>query len=46
VGGAATLTIEPFAPLSAPDRTALTEEGGRLLAFVAAGASHDVRCAS
>ncbi|MEA2642690.1 MAG: hypothetical protein QOF51_4084 [Chloroflexota bacterium] len=37
---AATLTIEPFAPLAPPDRAALTEEGAALLAF-AAGDAHD-----
>ena len=34
----ATLLVEPFAPLSAPDQTALTDEAARLLAFVAADA--------
>jgi hypothetical protein len=44
--GAATLTIEPFAPLSAPERDALAEEGLRLLAFTASGAtSYDVHFA-
>jgi hypothetical protein len=43
-GGRAVLTVEPFAPVSAPDRAALTDEGGRLLAFAAADADgHDVR---
>ncbi|MFN8517496.1 MAG: winged helix DNA-binding domain-containing protein [Chloroflexia bacterium] len=32
---AATLTIEPFAPLTAPDRAALEAEGMRMLAFAA-----------
>jgi hypothetical protein len=36
--------VEPFAPLSGPDRAGLIEEGGWLLEFAAAGAaSHDVR---
>ncbi|WP_327581540.1 hypothetical protein OHA25_36925 [Nonomuraea sp. NBC_00507] len=34
--GTATLTVHPFAPLSAPDRDALTVEGGGLLDFLAA----------
>jgi hypothetical protein len=43
---AATLTIEPFAPLSAPDRAALEAEGTHLLAFTAADAtSHAIRFA-
>ncbi len=43
-GTGATLTIEPFRPLSKRDSTAVTREGLRLLAFAAAGAdSHDVR---
>ncbi|MGH2484374.1 MAG: winged helix DNA-binding domain-containing protein [Ktedonobacterales bacterium] len=33
--GGATLTVMSFAPLAAPDRNALAEEGERLLAFVA-----------
>ena len=37
------LTIEPYAPLLAPDRTALTEEGARLLAFAADTADYDIR---
>lgn len=42
--GAATLLVQPFEPLSARDRIALTEEGARLLAFAAADAGdHDVR---
>jgi Winged helix DNA-binding domain len=41
--GRAVLTVEPYAPLSARDRTALAEEGARLLAFAADGADHDVR---
>ena len=40
----AALEIEPFGPVPAAERDALTEEGGRLLGFAAAGASgHDVR---
>ncbi|MEV5709863.1 winged helix DNA-binding domain-containing protein [Actinoallomurus sp. NPDC052274] len=39
----AVLTVEPYAPLSARDRTALLEEGARLLAFAADGADHDIR---
>jgi hypothetical protein len=40
----ATLTVELFEPVSTRDRAALTDEGGRLLAFAAAGAAtHDVR---
>lgn len=38
-GAAATLTIEPFAPLPAPDRAALADEGARLLTFSAADAA-------
>ncbi len=42
--GGASLLIEPFAPLSKRDRDALSQEGLRLLAFVAASAGdHDVR---
>jgi hypothetical protein len=42
--GAATLLIEAFEPLAQPDRDALAEEGGRLLAFAAADAeTHDIR---
>ncbi|RVX41287.1 winged helix DNA-binding protein [Nonomuraea polychroma] len=39
----ATLTVHPFAPLSARDRDALTVEGGGLLDFLAAKASHEIR---
>ena len=40
----ATLSIEPFAPLSSEDRAAVSEEGNRLLRFLApAAASHEVR---
>ncbi len=40
----ATLTIEPFQRLRTPDRTALAEEGARLLAFFAHDLdAHDVR---
>lgn len=43
---AATLVIEPFAPVSAQERDALAEEGSKLLAFAAAeGDSHDIRFA-
>jgi Winged helix DNA-binding domain len=41
--GRAVLIVEPYAPLTTRDRTALTEEGARLLAFAADGADHDVR---
>ncbi|WP_329171056.1 winged helix DNA-binding domain-containing protein [Streptomyces decoyicus] len=42
----AVLRVEPFAPLGAPDRAALSEEGARLLAFAAADArAHDIRFA-
>jgi hypothetical protein len=42
---AATLIIEPFAPLPTQDWTALAEEGARLIDFAAADAdSRDVRC--
>jgi hypothetical protein len=42
--GLATLTITPFKRLSSQDAAALTEEGGRLLAFAAADAkSHDIQ---
>jgi hypothetical protein len=42
--GAATLTIQPFTPLSDDDTAALTQEGTRLLTFAAAGAkTHDVQ---
>ncbi|WP_338868091.1 winged helix DNA-binding domain-containing protein [Myxococcus stipitatus] len=44
--GSVTLRIEPFARLSREDRTALAEEGARLLACVASEvASHDVHFA-
>jgi hypothetical protein len=33
--GSATVLIEPFEPLQEPDRTALAEEGERLVRFVA-----------
>jgi Winged helix DNA-binding domain len=43
-GDAAVLTVEPFQPLPAADRAAVTEEGGRLLAFAAPDADEaDVR---
>lgn len=37
--GTATLVVEPFEPLSGADQEALTEEGGRLLAFAAGDAN-------
>jgi hypothetical protein len=44
---AATLLIDQLEPLPAPDRAALTEEGGQLLAFLAADAqTHDLRFAT
>ena len=44
--GMATLTIRPFARVSDKDTEALTEEGVRLLAFVAADTdAHDIRFA-
>lgn len=39
--GAATLRIEPFGPLA--DRSAVVEEGARLLEFAAPGDDHDIR---
>jgi hypothetical protein len=46
VGGGASLVIEPFEPLAPRDRTAVAEEGARLLAFVAADAeTRDLRFA-
>jgi hypothetical protein len=45
--GTATLLIQPFAPLPKQDRTALVDEGARLLAFAAADAkAHDIQLAS
>lgn len=41
--GAATLTVHPFAPLSAAHREALTLEGGGLLDLLAPGAAHEIR---
>ena len=42
--GTATLTIQPFTRLSKEDTTALTDEGARLLTFVATDAqAHDVQ---
>jgi len=37
------LEVSPFAPIERDDRCALAEEGMRLLAFLAAGASEDLR---
>ena len=42
---AATLLVTAFEPLSAQDRIALAEEGGRLLAFAAEAKDRDVRFA-
>jgi hypothetical protein len=39
------LWIEPFESLPKEDAVALTEEGARLLAFLAPYANHDVRFA-
>jgi Winged helix DNA-binding domain len=39
----ATLTVEPLTRLSSTDRTAVTLEGERLLAFAAAPTDHDIR---
>jgi hypothetical protein len=39
----ATLSVRPFAPLSASDRDALTVEGGGLLDFLAPTARHEIR---
>ena len=45
--GTATLTVEPFGPLSKRDSAAVTREGLRLLAFAVDGAdAHDVRIAA
>ena len=45
--GAATLTINPFKPLSGEDAAALTEEGAWLLAFAATDAkTHDIQFAA
>jgi hypothetical protein len=40
--GTATLTLEPFAPLTDEDTTALTDEAGRLLEFAAPGDTHHI----
>jgi hypothetical protein len=45
VGGAATLTVEPFRRLSKRDAAAVSREGLRLLGFVAPDSAHDVRTA-
>ena len=42
-GDTATLVIEPFTSLTAPDVAALTEEAVGLLRFAAPQARHDVR---
>jgi hypothetical protein len=44
--GAATLTVHPFAPLSASDREALIVEGSGLLVLLAPKASHEIRFAA
>ncbi len=42
--GIATLLVEPFEPLTEQDRTALAEEGARLLTFAATDAgAHDIQ---
>jgi hypothetical protein len=41
--GAATLHVELFEAVTERDRSALAEEGARLLAFAADGASHDIQ---
>ena len=43
--GAATLTVELFAKVSAADRDAVTTEGERLLHFAAPGDDHEIRFA-
>jgi hypothetical protein len=40
---AAVLVIDPSRRISRRDAAAMTSEGGRLLAFAAAGAAHDIR---
>jgi hypothetical protein len=43
-GAGATLVIEPFEPLAPRDRTAVVEEGARLLTFAAGDAQpHNIR---
>ena len=42
-GDTTVLTVRPSVPLSGADRTDVVDEGGRLLEFLAAGRSHDVR---
>ena len=41
-GDAATLVVRPAVPLSAAQREEVTDEGGRLLGFLAAAAEHEV----
>lgn len=41
--GTTVLTVRPLIPLSARERTAITEEGAGLLEFHAPGAHHDLR---
>lgn len=41
-GGSARLTIEPFESVHPGDRTALADEGARLIAFVAPGAEPEI----
>jgi hypothetical protein len=42
--GRATVVVQPYEPLTAPDSTAVADEAARLLTFVAADAhDHDVR---
>jgi hypothetical protein len=41
--GTATLTVQPLRPLTKQNAVAIAEEGDRLLAFLAVGATHDVQ---